>query len=126
MIGQCDLWYTFQTRSNHPNPPASSPRAGTHSLRYCGSVTCKALRAHAAAHANASFSFLNCIYGTSLPCRSNSVRLKLIFMVAFIFSAPFDLFAAYAVCGVQQGSDPRAKRLFEFQNVCRLLCCCLI
>lgn len=31
----------FQTRSKHPNPPASSPRAGTHSLRYCGSVTCK-------------------------------------------------------------------------------------
>lgn len=33
----------FQTRSNHPNPPASSPRAGrTHSLRYCGSVICEA------------------------------------------------------------------------------------
>lgn len=31
----------MQTRIKHPNPPASSPRAGTHSLRYCGSVTCK-------------------------------------------------------------------------------------
>lgn len=32
----------LQTRSKHPNPPASSPRAGgTHSLRYCGSVTYK-------------------------------------------------------------------------------------
>lgn len=34
---------TLQTRSKHPNPPASSPRAGTHSLRYCGSVTYKLL-----------------------------------------------------------------------------------
>lgn len=36
------LLQKLQTRSSHPNPPASSPRAGgTHSLRYCGSVICK-------------------------------------------------------------------------------------
>lgn len=89
------FWRRFQTRSNHPNPPASSPREGrTHSLRYCGSVTCKAwYRLHSGTHhfaPNFAFKFMDplpsCWCEARAYPRFGSTALLISYFFILIFS----------------------------------------